>query len=366
MMAMDDQRTVIDYVNFTRPELPSHVECALGDDDSSIDSFYVIKWPDSSTFHDGLWICPVCYGLPRKPEMLKACGHLGCLPCYKRILQQSTVRDMSNNVVSPCPICRKPFTLSDLIPLEKWAPLTKCAFNCLRLRCPSVAMEEVLSGKTSCSFEGSLTELYVHEKSKCENRKLYCPNPGCIVMDTAYKLRQHFEVCDMLTVYCPCCCLPLLWTSREKHNCTQSLRKALIAVINQCTEHQVSIANEHTPGIPGTICREFISSTTSEDSSKTLSVVYQSTPRNVSRQSTLSESPHGSAIARLSGTPAGSVSAVSTPLATTPTRIPRTHDMEPPRTTRLFHTRRRQRMHSSPFTVNRVLFEDAIGSLPPN
>ena len=83
-------------------------------------------------------ICRICSFLPRAPATLDACGHLFCERCIKqhfqlRIASQS---QSSSAKAAPCPNCRQPFRMCEILTWPAWQRWAQLAFNYSVVKCP--------------------------------------------------------------------------------------------------------------------------------------------------------------------------------------------------------------------------------------
>lgn len=208
-----------------RPSFPSRLIASGPDNDSCIDSSFLVSQPPND-LSSTLWTCPICLGIPRDPAQLVTCGHLGCFSCLNKHLRirGRVLNGLVQKFVADCPVCRREFDRDDMKIYCFWYPIVRAVFNLVIVRCP-------LNGSAmpprQCNWTGTIRALVEHEKFDCPLRKICCPNPRCMFVGVELDVREHFLSCPNLLVICTQCNLPTRWGGYETHICEASLKNAL-------------------------------------------------------------------------------------------------------------------------------------------
>jgi hypothetical protein len=190
---------------------------------SSVDSTLLTSTPPDE-ISPNLYTCPICLGIPILPVQLSNCGHIGCVACFRKHLELAGVtrNGWEQRLVAACPMCRVEFAEDSLKSFATWLPLCKAVYRLLQTDC------RLASGPAPlCNWNGPIIDLLNHESYDCPARRIACPNPFCLYIESEAKVREHFSTCKYLQVRCTDCFLPFRWESRETHNCEQTLMDAL-------------------------------------------------------------------------------------------------------------------------------------------
>ena len=164
------------------------------------------------------FLCPICYGVPRRPIVLKKCGDGFCEGCITTYLSQTlNISNMDRFSSAKCPVCTTAFMNYEPVPYEKFSIPSKKAFNLIRLKCPY-----------GCSYIGSPHDMDDHQSYECESRIVRCPNRNCMEKMGFKKLvEEHVMSCDKLRIYCDTCFLPIAKSEVDRHDCKERLVRAL-------------------------------------------------------------------------------------------------------------------------------------------
>ncbi len=82
------------------------------------------------------FLCPVCFGVPRRPVVLKKCGHGFCEVCLtKHVIHSANLPNMDRFSTAKCPVCSTAFMKFEPVPYEKFSIPSKRAFNLIKLKC---------------------------------------------------------------------------------------------------------------------------------------------------------------------------------------------------------------------------------------
>ena len=219
--------------NVLRPDLPEKLEVMpIARRTLGVDLADVVNCPAEKYISETLWTCSICRGIPRKPIMLRTCTHVGCEPCLMEYIT-AKLRSDDESIEqdgTPCPLCRTPYTDNDLVPYEKWPLLCKAVFEGIKIKCPKT----IINLEVECNFVGSITEFVNHEQFVCERRWISCPNRGCSFQNIAKTVKEHFDQCNKLSVYCSACRLPVKWYMRESHRCIADMQIVLQSMSEAC------------------------------------------------------------------------------------------------------------------------------------
>ena len=164
------------------------------------------------------FICPLCFGIPRNPIVLRKCGHGFCEVCIaSHVIQSATQSSKERVATTKCPVCSGLFTKFDPIGYDDFNIPSKKAFNIIRIKCPY-----------GCSYIGSPHEMDDHQTYECPKRTVFCPYLQCKQKMTFEILAtEHIMKCEKLIVYCNLCFLPLTKGEAINHNCKDRLAAAL-------------------------------------------------------------------------------------------------------------------------------------------
>ena len=186
-----------------------------GDDDyeEGFDESLVINKDVGECF-----LCPLCFGIPRNPVVLKKCGHGFCEVCIATQVittaNQSTKEKAFN---TKCHVCSSLFTKFDPIGYEDFNIPSRKAFNLIKIKCPY-----------GCLYIGSPHEMDDHQTYECPKRTVNCPYMECKQKMPFEKLvEEHIMNCENLRIYCEICLLHLRKSDLDKHNCKDRLASAL-------------------------------------------------------------------------------------------------------------------------------------------
>ena len=103
------------------------------------------------------FLCPICYGVPRRPIILKKCGHGFCEVCITNfVIQSANNSTMDRFSSAKCPVCSTPFMKFETVPYDKFSIPCKKAFILIQLKCPY-----------GCSFVGSPHDMDDHQSYEC-------------------------------------------------------------------------------------------------------------------------------------------------------------------------------------------------------
>ena len=168
------------------------------------------------------FLCQVCFGIPRRPIVLKKCGHGFCEVCMtKHVIQSANHSNIDRFSTAKCPVCSTAFMKFEPVPYEKFSIPSKKAFNLIQLKCPY-----------GCPFVGSPHDMDDHQSYECERRTVRCPNRDCNEKMNFKKLfEEHVMSCDKLRIYCDSCFLPMAKADVENHDCKERLAMALGGMI---------------------------------------------------------------------------------------------------------------------------------------
>ena len=109
------------------------------------------------------FLCPLCFGIPRNPVIIKKCGHGFCEVCITNHVTQSANQPIKERVATiKCPVCSGLFTKFDPIGFDDFNIPSKKAFNLIRLKCPF-----------GCSYIGSPHEMDDHQTFECPKKNSF-------------------------------------------------------------------------------------------------------------------------------------------------------------------------------------------------
>jgi hypothetical protein len=156
---------------------------------------------------DSLWKCPICYGMPRRPASIRCCGHTGCEKCLRELLVIAPLVEDLPLGMKPCPMCRTPFTSSDILQYEMWPLIAKHTWQQSVVKC-------YFCNATSCP-----KDMKMHELMSCPERRIGCP--GCPFTSKIDEMVKHLQECSSIVVNCAQCGYPFHYKRRMLHNCDQ-------------------------------------------------------------------------------------------------------------------------------------------------
>jgi len=162
--------------------------------------------------------CPLCFGIPRNPVVIKKCGHGFCEVCIaKHVIECANHSSKDRGFTTKCPVCSALFTKFDPIGYDDFNIPSKKAFNLIQLKCPY-----------ACSYIGSPHEMDDHQTYECPKRIVFCPYLDC-KQKMAYEklIAEHIMNCEKLIIYCESCFLPMPKAEVSSHNCKDRLAFAL-------------------------------------------------------------------------------------------------------------------------------------------
>lgn len=217
-------------------EVPSSIKYLpniyAGDDDyeEGFDESLVINKDVGECF-----LCPICYGIPRNPVVLKKCGHGFCEVCIATQVNQSTsLSHKEKSLNTKCPVCSSLFTKFDPIGYEDFNIPSKKAFNLIRIKCPN-----------GCEHIASPHEMDDHQTYECPKRTVKCPYRQCKEKMLFEKLvADHIMNCEKLMIYCDFCLLPVRKSDETNHNCKDRLASALkcmLCLLSTCYTFKISL-----------------------------------------------------------------------------------------------------------------------------
>ena len=168
------------------------------------------------------FLCPLCFGIPRNPVVLRKCGHGFCEVCIAAQVGQSQNQGNREKVAATkCPVCSALFTKFDAVGYDDFNIPSKKAFNLIRLKCPY-----------GCPYLGSPHEMDDHQTYECPKRTVFCPYLECKQkMTFEILVTEHIMKCEKLIIYCNSCFLPLPKAEISNHNCKDRLAAALKCIL---------------------------------------------------------------------------------------------------------------------------------------
>ena len=163
--------------------------------------------------------CAICQCLPRRPATLDGCGHIFCERCIKQhfVIRSAPQVSWSAMRSAPCPNCRQPFRMGEILTWPAWQRWAQLAFNAQVVHCPY-----------GCPFSGSPAQTDDHQARVCPRRIIACPVEGCQFTGPAAEVEgQHFPTCPLMRVHCRNCRLPVRVSKMAAHDCVRELKAAL-------------------------------------------------------------------------------------------------------------------------------------------
>ena len=211
----------------SRPALPEKIPAAVVLRNGVDTAFIVPPEGFSNKYSDTMYICSVCLCLPRCPISINGCPHAFCEHCIRTVLVTAQGFPIG---YAGCPVCRTRFGAHNMLIFDRWPGLGKATFEQIKVRCPAATSgnlelrcEEGWFDPVQCSFEGSITELKIHERTECGNRVIECPNATCKKRGNAAYIERHFGKCRMLKKFCDVCGLAK-YESTGLHSCIEALQ----------------------------------------------------------------------------------------------------------------------------------------------
>ena len=211
----------------SRPQFPAGIQ-AQTQVTCGVDALFIVRTLLPTEFNEAMYICSVCMCLPRMPVSI-GCRHIFCEHCIRGVLVTANSGFFPIGSAG-CPMCRKQFTSSKILPFENWPGVATGAFDRVQVRCPRAVADDSASRcedgwflPVDCGFSGSIAALKTHENTACPNRIIRCPNAQCGKSGTAHYVEQHFATCKLLKVFCRMCGLAK-FDSLGLHNCIEALQ----------------------------------------------------------------------------------------------------------------------------------------------
>jgi hypothetical protein len=154
--------------------------------------------------------CMFCMSIPRNPVSLSSCGHVSCETCIMTHLVIGPALEPPNPFAKACPLCRMPFTYTDLLKYSQWPLFAKQVWCLTQIKCET------------CNFESNPPDMIKHELRMCPNRKVKCP--GCSVAGNVDFVAEHAMQCEDVTVNCITCGHVIHIVNKDRHNCENLLK----------------------------------------------------------------------------------------------------------------------------------------------
>ena len=195
-----------------------------------------------SNINSSFYLCPICQMVARNPIEVPCCRHWYCCNCFLTYIEQPAAKIICSfaeiNGAFKCAVCRGRFTALS----TRNSPCFKRAiqYNKLQVVC-----------SFNCGIHGKLNDIAAHEETKCPNRPIHCPFPGCTMTGQAGTLNKHFEFCIFRSMYCPNCGLPVNLNESFKHNCVAALKNVIFDCKRQLEGMGKRLKPEHRPGPQG-------------------------------------------------------------------------------------------------------------------
>ena len=167
---------------------------------------------------NGSFICTICFGIPKRPIILRGCGHLFCQACIERNSQSNNGEIFGKVFTSnKCPNCNGWFCQADAKEFEAQDPWTQRVFKSLQLKC-----------LYECGFKGNSFEMDPHQSFDCLKRKVMCSGGDSGMTMDYDKLRDdHIKKCPKVVIYCERCMLPVRREKMTSHDCLDRMAQAL-------------------------------------------------------------------------------------------------------------------------------------------
>ena len=133
-------------------------------------------------------ICVLCNTYFRNPVQInRRCGHVFCKACIIKY-GLSRIFDKAHSL-SPCPTCRIPFSLSEIIDV----PLIGQLVADLKFDCPNKCNQSLDAGNI------------MNHLNVCPFQEVKCPNVNCGIKTFRFLLNSHRERCPYNDILCENC-----------------------------------------------------------------------------------------------------------------------------------------------------------------